>query len=129
MASKFRGSQVAFNPTYFGITATSDTAGRWTANIEDIKEYYDGLRVQIVLKTSYNSTYNTLDINGLGQALVWYRIGSRLTSHFGAGSILSLTYYSGAGTYSTFTGGWVIDSTYYTDTVTENAISQFRPLA
>lgn len=129
MASKFRGSQVAFNPTYFGITATSDTAGRWTANIEDIKEYYDGLRVQIVLKTSYNSTYNTLDINGLGQALVWYRIGSRLTSHFGAGSILSLTYYSGAGTYSTFTGGWVIDSAYYSDTVTQNNVAQFRPLA
>ena len=129
MASKFRGSQVAFNPTYFGITATSDTAGRWTANIEDIKEYYDGLRVQIVLKTSYNSTYNTLDINGLGQALVWYCIGSRLTSHFGAGSILSLTYYSGAGTYSTFTGGWVIDSAYNSDTVTQNNVGQFRPLA
>jgi hypothetical protein len=129
MASKFRGSQVAFNPTYFGITATSDTAGRWTANIEDIKEYYDGLQIKIVLKTSYNSTYNTLDINGLGEQLVWYRVGQRLTSHFPANSILSLTYYSGAGTYSTFTGGWVIDASYNSDTLTENAISQFRPLA
>lgn len=130
MASKFRGSQVAFNPTYFGITATSDTAGRWTANIEDIKEYYDGLRVQIVLKTSYNSTYNTLDINGLGQALVWYRIGSRLTSHFGAGSILSLTYYSGAGTYSTFTGGWVIDSAYLDGVESyTNRYNYFAPLS
>lgn len=130
MASKFRGSQVAFNPTYFGITATSDTAGRWTANIEDIKEYYDGLRVQIILKTSYNSTYNTLDINGLGQALVWYRVGSRLTSHFGVGSILSLTYYSGAGTYSTFTGGWIIDSAYLDGVESyTNRYNYFAPLS
>ncbi|MFV0598461.1 MAG: hypothetical protein ACK5M0_01875 [Bacteroidales bacterium] len=129
MASKFRGSQVAFNPTYFGITATSDTAGRWTANIEDIKEYYDGLQIKIVLKTSYNSTYNTLDINGLGEQLVWYRVGQRLTSHFPINSILNLTYYSAAGSYSTFTGGWVVDYSYYADTLTTNSVALFRPLA
>ena len=113
----------------FAETSSTDTAGRWTASIPGITEIYDGLQIKVIIKTSYNSTYNTLDINGLGQKLVWYRVGSRLTSHLATNSVLNLTYYSGAGTYSTFTGGWVIDSTYYTDTVTENAISQFRPLA
>lgn len=125
----WNGIKYVNNENYFAETSPSDTAGRWTVNIPGITELYDGLQIKIVLKTSYNSTYNTLNINGLGQVLIWWRVGSRLTSHFSTGSILNLTYYSGAGTYSTFTGGWVVDYSYYSDTVTTNMVSQFRPLA
>lgn len=125
----WNGTKYTNNENYFAETGASDTAGRWTVNIPGITELYDGLQIKIVLKTSYDSTYNTLDINGLGQKLIWRVIGGRLTSHFGVNAVLNLTYYSGAGTYSTFTGGWVIDSAYYSDTVTTNNVSQFRPLA
>lgn len=97
---------------FFAVTPAGDTAGRWTATVAGINSYYDGLRVTIYNTTTYNGTYNTLNINGLGEALVWYRPGSRLTSHFGAANMLTMTYSSNAGTYSTFTGGFVLDSVY-----------------
>jgi hypothetical protein len=47
-----------------------DTAGTWTVTIPNITEYYDGLTIAIILKTSYNGTFNTLNVNGLGKKLV-----------------------------------------------------------
>lgn len=97
---------------FFAVTPAGDTAGRWTATVTGVNSYYDGLRITIYNTTTYNGTYNTLNINGLGEKLIWYRPGSRLTSHFGAANMLTLTYSSNAGTYSTFTGGFVLDSSY-----------------
>lgn len=128
--TKIRGKQVDFNPTYFGITVTTDTVGRWTANINGITEYYDGLTVTLLLSTSYNSTYNTININGIGEKLVWFRKDSRLTSHVGQYSLITLVYNSNAGAYSTFTGGFQMETTYLDGVESyTNRYNYFAPLS
>lgn len=98
-------------------TLTTDTVGRWTVTIPKITSLYDGLTIRIRLMTSYNGTYNTLNVNGLGDKIVWYRINERLTSHVPRYAELSLTYRTNAGTYTngvTYTGGWVLQTHYLT---------------
>ena len=73
-------------------TATSDTAGRWTVTIPGITQLYDGLTIRIYLSTSYNSTFNTLNVNGLGDNLVWFKRDTRLTSHMPQYACIDLTY-------------------------------------
>jgi len=79
--------------------------------------------------TSYNGSYNTLNVNGLGKKLVYYRYNSPLTSHLPQYAEMLLTYrtahtvgttqYSGASSTSRSYGGvnygtdgWVLDSSY-----------------
>lgn len=81
-------------------TATTDTAGRWTVTIPGITQLYDGLTIHIFLSTSYNSTFNTLNVNGLGEKLVKYRAANQLTTHFPQYSSISLTYKTGMSAYS-----------------------------
>ena len=81
-------------------TATTDTAGRWTVTIPGITQLYDGLTIHIYLSTSYNSTFNTLNVNGLGEKLVKYRAANQLTSHFPQYSSILLTYKTGMSAYS-----------------------------
>ncbi len=66
---------------YAGVTKTNDVSGRWNVDIEGIDALYDGLTILVELSVTYNSTYNTLNVNNLGDKLVWYRNNSRLTSH------------------------------------------------
>lgn len=73
-------------------TGTSDTAGRWTVTIPGITQLYDGLTIRVFLSTSYNSTFNTLNVNGLGDNLVWFRQDTRLTSHMPRYACIDLTY-------------------------------------
>ena len=73
-------------------TATTDTNGRWTVTIPGITQLYDGLTIRVYLSTSYNSTFNTLNVNGLGDNLVWFRRDSRLTSHMPQYACIDLTY-------------------------------------
>ena len=90
---------------FSGQTSTSDTAGNWTATIDGITKLYDGLTIVLRLNTSYNSTYNSLNVNGLGSKLVWYRKGSRLTSHVPSGAEVLLVYRTVAGSYTTPSSG------------------------
>lgn len=76
-------------------TNSADTNGRWTVSIPGITELTDGLTIKIRLTKSYNSTFNTLNVNGLGEKLVWYRSNSRLTSHIPQYGVIALTYYGG----------------------------------
>lgn len=73
-------------------TSTSDTAGRWSITIPGIPALYDGLTIKIYLTTSYNSSFNSLNVNNLGEKAVRYRAGSFATSHFPQYSIVELTY-------------------------------------
>ena len=81
-------------------TATGDTAGRWTVDIPWVTQLYDGLTIRIYLTKSYNSTFNTLNVSGLGEKLVKYRRDSQLTSHIPQYGIIELTYKTGLASYS-----------------------------
>ena len=110
---------------YAGNTLTGDTAGYWHANIDGITELYDGLTIKVRLMTSYNSTANSLNVNGLGDKLVCYRYNSVLTSHVPSRSEVLLTYRTSAHTgytptssfnafvkNTTYTDGWVLNTQY-----------------
>ena len=81
-------------------TGSGDTAGRWTVTIPGITQLYDGLTIRIYLSKSYNSTFNTLNINGLGEKLVKYRRDTQLTSHIPQYGSIVLTYKTGLASYS-----------------------------
>lgn len=75
---------------YF-IEGNSTEAGVWTGTCEDITEYYDGL--MIAYKTNIaGATGTTLNINNMGAVAVVRNTTSAITTHYGAGSILMLTY-------------------------------------
>jgi hypothetical protein len=87
---------------------------------------YDGLTIVLRLNTSYNSTFNSLNVNGLGAKLVWYRKNSRLTSHVPNGAEILLVYRTAAGSYTVpststradisantvCTDGWILATSY-----------------
>ena len=119
-----------------GVVVSGDTAGYWNAEISGITEYYDGLTIKVRLGTTYNSYWNTLDINDLGSKIIWYRYGTLMTSHFGGfGAELLLTYRTDAGSFqatattrglisgTTYNDGWVAVTTY----VDGNDTYQIRP--
>mgnify|MGYP006873062148 CR=1 FL=1 len=110
---------------FSGETKTTDNAGQWTADIEGVTELYDGLTIVLRLNAGYNSTYNTLNVNSLGNKLVWYRNNAKLTSHIPYKGEVMLVYRVNAGSYtvpssnpglltagSTVTDGWVLLTTY-----------------
>lgn len=93
-------------------TSTTDTAGTWTVSIPNITELTEGLTIKIRLKTSYNGTINTLNVNGLGAKTVYFKYGNKLTSHYGKESVLALTYTSNAISSGTDRSGWIIENIY-----------------
>ena len=111
---------------FAGQTSTNDTEGVWTTTIDGITVLYDGLTIVLRLNTSYISTFNSLNVNGLGPKLVWYRKNSRLTSHVPNGAELLLVYRTNAGSYqipatstrtditanTICTDGWILATSY-----------------
>lgn len=93
-------------------TGTSDTAGTWTVSIPNITELTEGLTIKIRLKTSYNGTTNTLNLNGLGAKTIYFRYGNKLTSHYAKDSILALTYTTDAISSGNDRSGWIIENIY-----------------
>ena len=93
-------------------TGASDTAGTWTVTIPGITALTEGLTIKIRLKTSYNGTTNTLNLNGLGAKTVYFRYGNKLTSHYAKDSILALTYTTNAISSGTDRTGWIIENIY-----------------
>lgn len=105
-------------------TGSSDTAGRWTVTIPGITQLYDGLTIRIYLTKSYNSTFNTLNVNNLGEVLVKYRAGNQLTSHVPQYACIVLTYKTGLTAYAVsnaycdpvnnanYRGNWAANTTY-----------------
>jgi hypothetical protein len=58
---------------FAGQTLSTTMSGRWTANIEGVDKLYDGLTISLNLSTLPTSPYNTLNINNLGNKLVWFK--------------------------------------------------------
>lgn len=124
-------------------TSTSDTRGHWTVTIPGVTSLYDGLKIHVKLSTYWygnGESYNTLNVNGLGAKMVWWRYNSRLTSHFDINAEVTLTYRSsGCGSYtiSTTTGeltkgdvitsGWVADYSYYSTDIDNLRYYYARP--
>lgn len=93
-------------------TGASDTAGTWTVTIPGITALTEGLTIKIRLKTSYNGTTNTLNLNGLGAKTIYFRYGNKLTSHYAKNSIIALTYTTDAISSGTDKTGWIIENIY-----------------
>jgi len=106
---------------FAGTTSTVDANGQWTADIDGITKLYDGLTIALKLTTSSSITYNTLNINGLGPKLVWFKDNYRLTKSIEAGAEVLLTYRVNAGSYTvpantsgaltpsgTYRDGWIM---------------------
>ena len=123
-------------------TSASDTKGHWTVNIPGVTELYDGLKIHIRLGTAYyanGENYNTLNVNGLGAKMVWYRYNSRFTSHLTTNAEITLTYRTSAGSYkvttstgeltkdTTYTDGWVCDYAYDNNDTQTSSLYNTRP--
>ena len=66
-------------PIYQGEN-TSEVAGVWTASIDGITEISEGTSVKVKIgQLAATTSYNTLNVNSLGNLPVWYRYGVPLT--------------------------------------------------
>lgn len=81
-------------------TGTNDTNGRWTVTVPGITSLYNGLTIRVYLTKSYNSTFNTINVNGLGEKLVKYNRGTQLTSHVPQYACITLTYHTNLSAYN-----------------------------
>ncbi len=101
------------------LTNVSGTAGsstdrtRLSGTAESVTSLYDGLRVTIKIPVAGTGGGLSLNVNGLGEHPLVHNVNSKLTSHYGVGTILSLVYDSAQaatitvnGTNTSFTGCW-----------------------
>lgn len=88
------------DPTLSYNTDANDTNGRWNVTIPGITQIYEGLTIRVYLTKSYNSTFNTINVNGLGEKLVYYRKDGILTSHVPQYACITLTYHTGLNNYN-----------------------------
>lgn len=122
------------DPTLSYNTGSDDANGRWTVTIPGITQIYEGLTIRVYLTKSYNGTFNTINVNGLGEKLVYYRQGSILTSHIPQYGCITLTYHTGMGSYAVsnaycdpvnnanYRGAWAANTAYAVgDSVTYNS--------
>jgi hypothetical protein len=93
-------------------TQTAKT-GSWTGTASTISALYDGLTIRYWLPYagSGNATLNLTLADGTttGAVNCYYSGTSRLTTHYSAGNIITLTYRSGvsiSGSSTTYTGWW-----------------------
>lgn len=104
------------------IMGTQTTAtGLWTGNAPTINALYNGLSIRYWLpfNGSGNASLNLTLANGTqtGNVACYWKGTYRLTTHYQAGVVITLTYMSnvqisGAGSYT----GWWADADYYADT-------------
>ena len=85
------------NSVYF-IDGTGTEAGVWLGTHADIKSYYQGLTIAYKLGIAGVSGGSTLNINNLGAVAVVRNNGSAITTHYGVGTIIMLTYDVGSDT-------------------------------
>ena len=86
---------------FAGQTSNNTFTGQLAATIEGIPKIYDGLTVAIQINGECSDQYNTLNINNLGNKLIWFKTGQIATSEqLKFGQELILTYRTNAGVYT-----------------------------
>ena len=73
------------------IVGNSTTAGVWTGTCDSITKYFDGLTIAYRTNVAGVSGGTTLNINNLGAVAIRRNV-SEVTTHYGANSLLHLTY-------------------------------------
>lgn len=107
------------NAVYY-IVGDSTTAGTWTGTSDDITEYYDGLMIAYKTNIAGISGGTTLNINNLGAVAIVRNTTSAITTHYGVGSILMLTYTVDIASDGTTTNYWKL-ADYDSDTKTRSS--------
>ena len=115
---RLSGSQFINTRIPFVVGTQTAATGTWTGVCNDITALYDGLTIAYWLPYagSGNATLN-LTINGTatGAKNCYYGGTTRLTTHYGAGNIIYLTYHSAANVNGTAYEGWWAQGQYYSD--------------
>lgn len=78
------------------IPGDSTITGAWTGTSNVITNYFDGLTILYRINIAGTSEGTTLNINNLGARPIIRNSSSEVTTHYGVGTILLLTYYSGS---------------------------------
>ena len=114
------GAAPSASGTYFVNGTQTASTNAWTGTLTGITPY-DGLAIRYYLPYAGTSTGATLALNG-GTAYPVYRLGTttQITTHFGAGSVIAMTFrtsYNVAGT--TKTNAWICEAFYDSNTNTQ----------
>lgn len=100
--------------SYFVSGTQTASTNVWTGTNSDITALYDGLAIRYYLPYAGTSTGATLNINNLGAYPVFrYGRTTQITTHFAAGSIITMTFRTSYKVGSTsYTNAWIVDSFY-----------------
>lgn len=80
-----------------GSTDTTNKVATWLGSHDDIPAYYNGLTILYKISTA-GSTTTTLNINSLGAISVVKNANTAISTSYGVGSIVTLTYTTDGGT-------------------------------
>ena len=107
-------------------TTEGSIRGVYTVSIPNVTALTDGMCFKIKLDHGYNGNWNSLKVNNLDAAPLWYAYGTRMTSHYSTNAELCVTYRttasstalvptnssSGLTSGHSYTNGFVIESNY-----------------
>ena len=116
LANGLNGKADKENSIFF-IDGTGTEAGVWLGTHTEITEYFQGLTIAYKVGVAGVSGGSTLNINNLGAVAVVRNNGSAITTHYGVGSILVLTYDVGSDTGTAY---WKL-ADYDSDTKTRSS--------
>lgn len=80
------------------LTAQADTPGRWNVTIPNVEALTNGLTIHVKLQTgcvsdTFPNGFNTLNVNGLGEKVVWFKQNELLVDQLEAGAVITLSYF------------------------------------
>lgn len=102
------------------VTSSPYTAAKWYTTVNDnrISSLYSGLTIALKIPVAGNGTYGTvLNVNGLGDHPVVYNVNSMISTRYGVGGTITLTYnatqtatgYANSSSATTYTGCWQME--------------------
>jgi len=102
------------------VTSSPYTSSKWYTTVNDnrITSLYSGLTIAFKIPVAGNGTYGTvLNVNGLGDHPVVYNVNSMISTRYGVGGTITLTYnatqtatgYANSSSATTYTGCWQME--------------------